>query len=109
MIQLAVEKRDPSAHALYYRLLPERLYNMEEELSEENPFMTNDVAPSPNKALERQDTVEPPDAETLSCLTQKPLSPIFPFPTNACSSGQNNQRLSPRCVIVPLAGGCIPF
>jgi len=53
MIQLAVEKRDPSAHALYYRLLPERLYYMDEELSQESPFMTNDVAPSPNKALER--------------------------------------------------------
>lgn len=92
-----------------FAFFSERLYNMEEELSEESPFMTTVVAPSPRQALERQDTVEPPDAETLSCLTQKPLSPIFPFPTNACSSGENNQRLSPRCVIVPLAGGCIPF
>ena len=36
-----------------FAFFSERLYDMDEELSQESPFMTNDVAPSPNKALER--------------------------------------------------------
>jgi len=46
-------KRPHHLMAHVFAFFSERLYDMDEELSQESPFMTNDVAPSPNKALER--------------------------------------------------------
>jgi hypothetical protein len=53
---------------------------MDKDLPRQKPFRTKVAAASPGQALEPHKAVEQPDAETLSCLTPRPLSPIFPFP-----------------------------